>query len=111
MEKRKRWHFYLILSVVLLTIYNILPTLTYYANPLKKPIGQKEATEITSQIAKRVDSLEEFTVSWLASQSKNLGLKPTEIKLDPQNPKLAYVTFKKPEEAAFFAKTLYRAGS
>lgn len=111
MEKRKRWQFYLILAVVVLTFYNILPTLFYYAKPLKKPIGVKEANKIALQIVDRVDSLEDFTISWLKAQSKNLGLKPVDVALDKDNPRMASITFKKPEEAAFFAKTLYRAGS
>lgn len=111
MEKRKRWQFYLILAVVVLTFYNILPTLFYYAKPLKNPIGVKEANKIALQIVDRVDSLEDFTISWLKAQSKNLGLKPVAIALDKQNPRIATITFKKPKDAALFARTLYRAGS
>lgn len=111
MERRKKWQLYLILAVILLTIYNILPTVFYYSNPLKKPIGKTEAQKISKEIAVRVNSLEKFTLSWLQAQSKNLGLKPVSITLDPVDPRLASVTFKKPEEAAFFAKTLNRAGA
>lgn len=111
MEKRKRWQYYLILAVVILTFYNILPTLFYYAKPLKKPIGAKEADKVATQIISRVNSLEEWTVEWLEAQSKNLKLKPTSISLDKENPRLASVTFEKPEEARFFAQTLVRAGA
>ncbi len=111
MEKQKRWHLYLILIVVVLTVYNILPTVFYYAHPLKKPIHTQEATEVARGIVQRVNSLEDFTLSWLKAQSKNLGLKPTEISLDPEDPKLAKITFHTAEDASFFAQTLYRAGS
>jgi SecD/SecF fusion protein len=111
MEKQKRWHIYLIFAVLGLTLYNILPTLFYYSQPLKKPISEKEAQKVASEIVYRVNSLEEFTMDWLKAQSKNLGLKPTSIALDKENPKIAYVSFKKAEDAAFFAKTLGRAGS
>lgn len=111
MEKRKRWQLVLILAVVFLTIYNILPTIFYYSKPLKKPIGPAEAERVASDIVERVNSLEGFTVSWLKAQSKNLGLKPVEITLDKDDPRLARVVFRKPEEADFFAKTLYRAGA
>lgn len=111
MEKQKRWQLFLILAVVLLTVYNILPTIFYYANPLKKPIGEKEAKKVAMGIADRVNSLEGFTQSWLKAQSKNLGLKPTSIVLDKEDPKIAKVTFKTSEDASFFAKTLYRAGA
>lgn len=111
MEKRKRWQLFLILAVVALTIYNILPTVFYYAKPLKKPIGQTEAHDVALGIVNRVNSLEGYTLSWLKAQSKNLGLKPTAITLDKEDPRLATVTFKTPEEASFFARTLNRAGA
>lgn len=111
MEKRKKWQLYLILAVVLLTIYNILPTVFYYSKPLKKPIQQKEALAVAESIVDRVNSLEGFTLSWLKAQSKNLGLKPQSISLDKEDPRIAYVTFKKPKDAQFFAQTLYRAGA
>ena len=111
MERRKRWQLYLILAVVLLTIYNILPTVFYYANPLKKPIGQSEAQNVSKEIVERVNRLEGFTLSWLQAQSKNLGLKPVEITLDSEDPRLAKVTFRTSKDAAFFTKTLSRAGA
>lgn len=111
MEKQKRWHLYLILAVCALTLYNILPTLFYYSQPLKKPISAKESIKVSSEIVDRVDSLEGFTVDWLAAQSKNLGLKPLKIGLDPENPKIATISFKTPQDAALFAKTLSRAGA
>lgn len=111
MEKRKPWQFFLILAVVILTIYNILPTIFFYAKPLKKPIGEKESQKVALQIVDRVDSLENFTISWLRAQSKNLGLKPLEISIEKEDPRLAKVKFSKPDEANFFAKTLFRAGA
>ncbi|NGX53762.1 MAG: hypothetical protein K1000chlam4_00481, partial [Chlamydiae bacterium] len=111
MEKHKRWQLFLILAVVFLTIYNILPTITYYSNPLKKQIGSKEAEKVALEAVGRVNSLEKFTLSWLKAQSNNLGLKPVEIALDKEDPRLAHITFKKPESAKLFAKTLQRAGS
>lgn len=111
MEKQKKWQLYLILAVIVLTIYNILPTIFYYSKPLKKPIGEKEAEQVSKGIIDRVNGLEDFTLSWLKAQSKNLGLKPLEIKLDPQDPRLATVVFKNHDEASFFANTLQRAGA
>ena len=111
MERQKRWQLYLILAVVLLTVYNILPTVFYYSKPLKQPIDSKQATQVAEGIIERVNNLEDFTLSWLRAQSKNLGLKPVEITLDPQDPRIASVTFQNAADAAFFAQTLYRAGS
>lgn len=111
MEKQKRWHFYLILAVLLLTIYNILPTVFYYTKPLRKPIAEKEGIEVAQAIVERVNQLEDFTLSWLRAQSKNLGLKPTEITLDSEDPRLAHITFRSSKDATLFAQTLYRAGA
>src|ERR1700722_20062999 len=111
MEKQKRWHFYIILAVILLTFYNILPTVFYYAHPLKKSVGPHEALKVEDAIISRVNGLEDFTVSWLKSQSKNLNVKPSEISLDKENPRLAKVVFKKSEEANRFANSLFKAGS
>lgn len=111
MEKQKRWQVWLVIAVIALTLYNILPTIFYYSKPLKKPIGQKEAMETASQIASRLNGLEGFTLSWLKAQSRNLGLKATRVTLDPQNPRFAHVSFRKPEEAQLFAQTLLRAGA
>ena len=105
MEKQKRWQLYLILGVILLTVYNILPTLFYYSKPLKQPILEKEGVRVAQEISQRVNSLEGFTLSWLRAQSKNLGLKPTEISLDKSDPRLAHVTFRSEKDTTFFAKT------
>ena len=111
MEKQKRWHLYLILAVVLLTVYNILPTVFYYSKPLKRPIGEKEALQASQGIIERVNKLEGFTLSWLKAQSKNLGLKPVAIVIDPKDPRLAKITFQTVKEAALFSNTLHRAGA
>lgn len=111
MERPKRWQFYLILAVIALTIYNILPTIFYYSNPLRSPIGPNQAEKVASDIVERVNDLEGFTLSWLKAQTKNLGLKATKISLDADDPRLARVEFKSPQDAAFFATTLQRAGA
>ncbi len=111
MEKRKKWQLYLILAVVVLTFYNILPTIFFYSKPLKKPISDHEAMQVAEQIAERVNGLEAFTLSWLHAQSKNLGLKPKSISLDQDDPRIAKVVFNKPEDANFFSTILERAGS
>ena len=111
MEKQKRWQTFLILAVVVLTFYNILPTVFYYARPLKSPVNEKSAEKVASGIVKRVNELEGSTLSWLKAQSKNLGLKPTKIFIDKENPKNAQVVFKTEKEAEFFRNTLGRAGA
>jgi SecD/SecF fusion protein len=111
MEKQKRWQLFLIVAVVVLTIYNILPTVFYYSKPLKKEVDGKMAGAIATQIAHRVDTLEEDAKAWLGSFCHELGLKPVSISLDIQEPKLVSVNFKTTEEAAKFRRYLPRAGS
>src|ERR1700678_1649683 len=79
MEKQKKWQFFLILAVLVLTIYNILPTLFYYSKPLKNPISEQQAEEIRSSIVQRVADLETDAKDWISSFSSTLGLKPQAI--------------------------------
>ena len=111
MEKQKRWHLFLIISVVLLTIYNILPTVFYYSRPLKSSIHEKQASSITLNIVERVNHLEEESKEWLNSFCKLLNLNPISIALDQNNPQLINLSFKSVEEATVFRKHLPRAGS
>jgi len=59
MEKQKRWQLVLIVAVIVITFYNILPTIFYYTKPLKEPINAPKAEQVAQQIAQRVNSLEE----------------------------------------------------
>lgn len=111
MEKQKSWQFYTILAVILLTLYNILPTIFFYSKPLGSPIDAPRAQEVAASIAERVDSLEEDAVAWLASFSKLVHLKPQSIELSKDDPRLIEVTFNSPQEADVFKRFLPRAGA
>ena len=111
MEKQKRWHFYLIVAVMLLTLYNILPTIIYYSKPLDKPIDKARSNEVALQIVDRVNSLEDDAKSWLMSFSKLLGIKPTSIQLKPDEPRLIEISFKNARDAHIFKRFLPNAGS
>ena len=110
MEKKKRWQFYLILVVILLTIYNISPTLIYYSKPLKKPVDEKRAAVVTSHIVKRVNNLEKESVEWLKSFCRHIKTKPTAIELQQDSPKLIKITFSDLKEMRRFKRFLPRAG-
>lgn len=110
MEKRKRWQFWLIVTVLGLTLYNILPTVFYYSNPLKEPIGESRAEAVVDSMVTRVDELEEDAVSWIYSFSKMLGTKPDTVTVRENNPQLIDVTFAKESDASLFRKFLPRAG-
>ena len=111
MEKQKRWQFYLILAVILLTLYNILPTVLYYTKPLKAPVNAERAHVVAEEIVDRVNALESESIAWLHSFSKLLGLKPRSIELQKDNPGLVELTFKNANDAGVFKRFLPKAGA
>ncbi|MBA2728708.1 MAG: protein translocase subunit SecD [Parachlamydiaceae bacterium] len=111
MEKQKRWQFYLILAVILLTLYNILPTLFYYSKPLKEPVNAERAQVVAEQIVNRVNALEGESQEWLYSFSKLLGVKPTTVAVQKDNPGIIEVEFKNSNDANLFKRFLPRAGA
>jgi SecD/SecF fusion protein len=110
MEKPKRWQLYLILAVIVLTIYNILPTIFYYSHPLRKPINAEKAHEVSLSIVDRVNSMEEDSKAWLYSFSKLLHVKPVSIEIQ-EDPKKIEVTFANSKDADVFKQFLPRAGA
>lgn len=111
MEKQKRWQFYLILTVLVLTLYNILPTVFYYTKPLKSPVDAPRAEQVATSIVDRVNSLEDNATEWLASFSKLLNVHPSSIEILKDNPEFVEVSFSDPREAALFRQFLPRAGT
>lgn len=111
MEKQKRWQFYLILAVLVLTLYNILPTIFFYSKPLKAPIDNSRAQQVAGSIVDRVDQLEDGSKAWLASFSRLLGVKPTSIDLVTTDAGLVQVSFKDEKDAELFKRFLPRAGA
>ena len=111
MEKQKRWQLYLILAVLVITLYNILPTIFYYSNPLRQPVGPEQAEKIAHQIVDRVNGLESQSVDWLKAYTELLGLKPTEIELQADEPQFVAVRFSSKEEADRFRAYINRAGA
>lgn len=111
MEKIKKSHLILIAVVVLLTIYNILPTIIYYSKPLSKPINYKQAQKIAFQSLERIEKMQQGSVKWLKAYTKHLGLNPKSIEIQSDNPQLIEVSFFKPEHAKKFKAFLPRAGS
>ncbi len=111
MEKQKKWQRYLILVVVLLTIYNILPTVFFYAKPLKSSIDEKRAKDVAEHIVERVNALEPQAEDWLKSFCKLLKVSPQNIILQPEQPQFISITFKNLEDANKFRQYLPRAGA
>jgi len=111
MEKQKKWQRYLIIAVIALTIYNILPTVFFYSQPLSAPIDTKRAQTVTKQLFERVNTLEPQTEQWLGSFCNLLQVSPTSIATDPKQPQYASVTFKNADDANKFRQFLPRAGA
>lgn len=111
MEKQKKWQFYLIIAVILLTIYNILPTVFYYAKPLSSPIDQARASAISKQIVERINQLEPEAENWLASFCKLINVKPLAISTNTEQPQFTNLSFKNEEDASKFRQYLPRAGA
>ncbi len=101
----------LILAVAFLTIYNILPTLFFYAQPLKSSISPAAAEKVAAAIAQRVDSLEEQSIEWLSSYCNGLGIGLRKIAPAAGNFGLLTLDFSKSEEAEKFKRFFPRAGS
>jgi SecD/SecF fusion protein len=108
MDKPKKWQLALIIAVILLTFYNIFPTLFYYSKPLKEPVSQNQAKEISQDIATRVNSLEEFSQQWLNSFCSHLGLKTTNI--ETTSSQLVKVEFSTEKDCILFKNFLPEAG-
>ena len=111
MEKQKRWQFYLIVGVLLATLYSVLPTVFYYSKPLYQPIGAERAKDIALESIARVNELEEESLSWLKSFTHLIGANPKSIEVDQDNPALIHVAFKTSREANVFKRFLPTAGA
>lgn len=111
MDKQKRWQFYLIVAVLLLTLYNILPTVFYYSKPLSSPIDEKRSEVVSMQIVDRLDGMEQDAKDWLYSFSRLVGVKPTSIELVPTNSQLIAVDFSSQKDSDLFKRFLPRAGA
>ncbi|MBF8263750.1 MAG: secDF [Parachlamydiales bacterium] len=111
MENQKKWPFVLIFTVIALTIYNILPTIFYYAQPLKSPVAQEEGMKAAVSIADRLNSMEKDSIAWLHSYCDLLRIKPASIAIDKDSPQFIQVQLTKSDDAERLRSTLPRAGS
>ena len=111
MQKRTRLQFWIITLVIILTIYNILPTVFYYSKPLKSPINDKKAQVISKHIYNRVNDLEKSSIDWINSYTKMLKINPSSVNIDSENPSQIIVQFNSIEAANKFKKYANKAGN
>lgn len=106
MEKQKRWQLALIVTVLVLTLYNILPTLLYYTKPLKSPIDEKRSEQVAYEIMERVNALDEEATLWLKSFTNLIKVHPTKISPLETNSQVIEITLANGNEATLFRKLL-----
>lgn len=110
MEKKKGWQFALIIIVVVLTLYNIFPTILFYVKPINHLIGVKEAKVIADGALARVNALEFAAIDWLKSYNKLLKIRPSAITLSSENPQFIHIRYNTIKDAKTLRKHLPRAG-
>ena len=110
MQKRF-WSKILISLVLLLSVYNALPTVFFYCQPLKDPINEQQALSIGKSISKRMRSLEDNTLDWLSSFCKTIKVDPISIKVDETAPHQIILKFKNSSDTSMFMKYLPRANA
>ncbi len=111
MDTRKRWHLWIICGVLLLTLYNILPTIFFYTKPLNEPVGPATAHQVVEQIGTRVNAMEAEALSYVNAYAKNLNLKVYSIDQVEEDPGLIRVKFAKHTDAERFKRYFPRAGA
>ena len=109
--KTPKWKKFLILTAAALTLYNVFPTLLYYAKPLERPLTESAACSVAESISERIKTAEEESLSWVASFCDLLQLKPQQIRFLSESPQCIEVSFLRTEEATRFRSYLPRAGS
>jgi SecD/SecF fusion protein len=109
MEKNKRWHLGLILTVLAITFYNILPTVFYYIQPLSRSIGLQDQNSIENQIASRNLEFNKEIEDWIRSYSKEIKCNIVSLSQDDVNHDFLKVSFKTESEADTFKNLFYKA--
>lgn len=111
MEKQKRWQLFLITAVILLTVYNILPTLFYYAKPLEKPVTKQMALSAGQEALERVNDLKTQSTQWIEAFCRLLNIKNPSIAISEKDPQHIKVSFPSSQDASLFKNYLPKAGS
>lgn len=111
MNQTRCWQKVLIAVVLLLTIYNILPTIIYYSQPLNAPINQYQGEEIEKKFLVRAIESPEKTKEWLLGLFSNLQVKPKSIEIDPKNSTMIHAQFVTASDAQKVSQWIEYAGS
>jgi SecD/SecF fusion protein len=109
-DKRRKGQIALIAIVTFLTIFNILPTIFFYRQPLREAIDHNRAEEVVSQITQRVNGLRDQAFDWLESFAKLLNVK-AKFQASDAHERLIVGQFESAEDADRFRRLLPRAGA
>ncbi len=110
MKKRKGFQLAIIVCVSLLALYNILPTIFFYAKPLNEEINEKSAKQISISMLERVNKLEPNCLEWINSFNTLIGVNPLKVSPIKKNPQLIELQFSSNADATKFKKYLPQAG-
>ncbi len=105
------WRLWTILAALLVTIFQIAPTIIYYARPLRGEVTSQQAAQIGRDLIKRAERLEKETLSWINQLCKECSQKPSSIELDPSDPKRIIVKTTSIQQARALRPLLSRAGA
>jgi len=108
--QKRRWQAVTIVIVTLLTIFNILPTLFFYSQPLRSPIDADRAEMIAQQIGARVDNMQPDAEAWLRSYITLLNIEATVASPDWDSRALI-ITAKTPQQLDTLKANLPYAGA
>ncbi len=109
-DKRRKGQIALIMIAIFLAIFNILPTIFFYRQPLREAIDHGRAQELAQQIVERVDRLRDQSVEWLESYARLLNV-PARFEMQDQEARLITASFDSVRDAQLFRRHLPRAGA
>ena len=110
MEKIKRWHLAVIAAVLGWTLYTILPSIIYYAQPLDRPVDANQASAIESSIVTRLEDIKQNSIDWVYAFCKMVGVSPKSVTLDANDQGSIYLEVSSDADVAKIRNFFPQAG-
>lgn len=111
MLKHRRWQGLILLTVGIITLFHILPTLLYYTKPLEQSLTAKDAEKIALSALERVNQLESDSLAWIDSFAHLVGAKISKATIDPNNAQLITIKCPTLADADKIRENLPKAGA
>lgn len=106
MEKRKKWHSYLIFFVLVFALYNVIPTIIYYSKPLNKTIDSKEASTIVQRIVTKIEKDRGFVSQQVNKLISCLKISPRSVRLLGESKSIVNIELSSVQEAKSLVASL-----